>query len=490
MTRSDRRPSRRSRENIEQRSHRSRGKITAALRRVEVRTRVADPETSAVLTKRWSELPEAVRTPAQSLGRFSPGCEGTHGVFPKCNLTCSPCYHSADANKVRIDADHTVAEVTAQMAFLRQQRGPHAYAQLIGGEVSLLSPDTHAAALLAMRANGREPMSMTHGDFDFDYLRSVVVGADGQTRLKRVSFAAHVDSLMRGRRGFPRPRSEAELNPARAAFAEMFRRLRREHGVRSYLAHNMTVTPQNLPEVADAVKAVSGMGYSMMSFQPAARVGDDRRWSDDLDEVGIDDVWQQIETGLGRKVPWQAVEFGDPRCNRTSHGVRVNGTWHPLLDPSLAADLEVRDAFFTHLAGMTFTGVSRGLVFTRVVRRFAEHPSLVGLLVSYGRRLVARFGGLRAVIKAAARGKVAPLTLVVHHFMNAADVAPAWELMEAGLDADDPDVRVTQERLRACSYTMAHPETGRLIPACAQHSVLDPAENVELRRLLPLTVLN
>jgi hypothetical protein len=27
------------------------------------------------------------------------------------------------------------------------------------------------------------------------------------------------------------------------------------------------------------------------------------------------------------------------------------------------------------------------------------------------------------------------------------------------------------------------------VPACAQHSVLDIAENVELRRLLPLTVV-
>jgi hypothetical protein len=33
---------------------------------------------------------------------------------------------------------------------------------------------------------------------------------------------------------------------------------------------------------------------------------------------------------------------------------------------------------------------------------------------------------------------------------------------------------------------MAHPETGELVPACVQHSVLDPVENVELRRLLPI----
>jgi len=47
-------------------------------------------------------------------------------------------------------------------------------------------------------------------------------------------------------------------------------------------------------------------------------------------------------------------------------------------------------------------------------------------------------------------------------------------------------VRATQERLQSCSYAMSHPESGTLVPACAQHSVLDPQENVELTKLLPL----
>ncbi len=73
--------------------------------------------------------------------------------------------------------------------------------------------------------------------------------------------------------------------------------------------------------------------------------------------------------------------------------------------------------------------------------------------------------------------------------MDAGDVRPAWELMRRGVVAEDPRVRDTQERLAACSYHMAHPETGELVPACAQHSVLDPDENVRLRTLLPLPTL-
>ena len=57
-------------------------------------TRPVDPELVRALSRRWQELPEAARTPAQLLGRRTTGCEGTHGVFPRCDLACTPCYHS------------------------------------------------------------------------------------------------------------------------------------------------------------------------------------------------------------------------------------------------------------------------------------------------------------------------------------------------------------------------------------------------------------
>jgi hypothetical protein len=136
--------------------------------------------------------------------------------------------------------------VQEQIGLLRRLGGPRAHAQLIGGEVTLLDPDDHAEALQAMRAHGREPMSMSHGDVDYGYLERLVLGPGGRRRLRRVSFAAHFDSLMFGRRGIPRPGDEASLNPYRERFAGMFARLRREDKVRYFLAHNMTVTPANL----------------------------------------------------------------------------------------------------------------------------------------------------------------------------------------------------------------------------------------------------
>ncbi len=116
-------------------------KIAALLRGIEISTRPVQPESRTALERRWAQLPDHVKTPGQLLGRAAVGCEGTHGVFPKCNLTCSPCYHSADANKVRIDGGHTVKRVTEQMEYLRSVRGPRAQAQLIGGEQADLPAD-------------------------------------------------------------------------------------------------------------------------------------------------------------------------------------------------------------------------------------------------------------------------------------------------------------------------------------------------------------
>ena len=455
--------------------------VMAGLRAVVRVVRPVDPEFAAALARRWAELPETARTPGQTLGRHAVGCEGTHGVFPKCNLACTPCYHSRDANQVRVDGPHTLAQVRAQMGLLRDQRGPRAHAQLIGGEVTLLDPDDHAAALAIMRAHGREPMSFTHGDVDYDYLEKLVLGADGRVRLRRVSFAAHFDSLMFGRRGLPRPPDEAFLNPYRQRFAAMFARLRREHGVRYFLAHSMTVTPANLGQVAGVVRDGRVMGYGMFSFQPAAFVGDQRRWHEDYRDVTGDQVWAQIERGAGTTLDYRVFEHGDVRCNRAAYGFWAGDRWYAFLDGSDPRDLAVRDAFFRYLGPVNFTGIPAAPLAVRIALIAARHPRIIVLAAGWAARTLRRVGLRRLLAR-----RVRPVSYVLHQFMDAADVKPAWELMQRGQASGDPRIRATQERLAACHYAMAHPEDGTLVPACVQHCVLDPQENRDLRVLLPL----
>jgi hypothetical protein len=128
-----------------------------------------------------------------------------------------------------------------------------------------------------MWAAGRIPMSFSHGDFTYDYLREVAVAADGSPRFPSVSWALHIDSTMAGRDGAKKPERESELHPFRVDACARFERLRREHGVRSYLAHNMTVTPANVDQVAEVVSVNATSGFRMFSFQPAAYVGNNRR---------------------------------------------------------------------------------------------------------------------------------------------------------------------------------------------------------------------
>ncbi len=454
--------------------------VVAWLRRLEQRTRPVDPETRRIHALRWAELPERSRTAAQTIGRHAMGCEGTHGVFPRCNFSCSPCYHSRDANRVRVDGAHTRAAVAAQMALFRRRRGPHGHVQLIGGEVSLLDAEDHAQALLIMRAEGREPMSMTNGDFDYGYLERLALDADGRPRFGRLSFAAHFDTTMSGRRGIRRPTSEADLDPYRRAFCDMFRRLRTEHGVRSYLAHNMTVTPSNVDEIPGVVAAARSMGFAMLSFQPAAHIGDERRWKEDYRALEPDSVWGRIEEGARARLPHTVLQVGDDRCNRTAWGFYVGDRWHSLLDDRDPRDLAARDLFFARFGGVHFNAPPRLLV-PRLARVVLRHPGLVAPAVAWSVRTVRRVGPTQLL-----RHRVVPMTFVMHRFMHTEDVVPAWEMLERGQTSDDPRITETQERLRACSYAMAHTETGRLVPACVQHSVFDPGESRELSQLLPL----
>jgi hypothetical protein len=454
--------------------------LAAGLRSLERRTRTVDPETRAVYAQRWEELPERSRTPGQTIGRHAVGCEGTHGVFPRCNFSCTPCYHSREANRVRVDGAHTRVAVAAQMRLLRALRGPHGHAQLIGGEVSLLDPDDHAETLLIMRAEGREPMSFTHGDFDYDYLERLALDAERKPRFVRLSFAAHFDTTMFGRNGVRRAECESDLAPYRRAFTAMFHRLRVEHGVRSYLAHNMTVTPGNVGQIRDVLADARTTGFAMYSFQPAAFVGDERRWKEDYRSLDPDRVWAAIEAGVGTRLPYGVLQVGDERCNRTAWGFWVGDAWHSLLDDTDQRDLDARDKFFAHLGGIHFNAPP-WLLAARLARVALSHPSTVAVALGWARRTVRRVGP-RALLR---HGAV-PMTFVMHRFMHADEVAPAWERLESGEPSDDPKIVETQERLRACSYTMAHPETGRLVPACVQHSILDPDENRVLSQLLPL----
>jgi len=443
-------------------------------------------ESRRKMKARFDSLPDHVKTPNQMLGRVSPGCEGTQGVFPRCTFGCKPCYHTADANKVRVDGMHTVVEVARQMKTLKELRGPHGHCQLIGGEVSLLSPEDHAAALEVMRSFGRMPMSFTHGDFSYDYLKKLAVKENGKRRFERLDFAVHFDQFMVGRTGIPQPNSEAELDPYRKRFIDMFKRLKREHNVDVYIAHNMTVQPGNVNQISSFLKQNMSTGFRMFSFQPAAFQGDAKRWTDDYRKVADGDgelVWKEIERGVGCRLPYGAMQMGDSRCNRMCLGLVVgkgkeNCRFVPLLDDLNDQDMKIRDEVLSKFGSVVMPVKT---LTVKLARHIVQNPVYIFMFIQWCSRILRRIGGIGALVQG-----ISFLTIVMHRFMDAEAVTEAWNLMEKGIQASDPKILETQERLQACSYAMGHPEEGRIVPACVQHSVYDPQQNELLRELLPL----
>ena len=157
--------------------------------------------------------------------------------------------------------------------------------------------------------------------------------------------------------------------------------------------------------------------------------------------------------------------------------------WHSVFVEDDPRDLRVRDMYFQRFGGFHFNAPVRELV-PRVIRLCATHPEVVPLVARWLARTLQRVGGVKVLL----RHRVVPTTFVMHRFMHADDVAPAWALLERGEMSDDPRILETQERLQACSYAMAHPETGRVVPACVQHSILDPEENRQLATALPISL--
>jgi hypothetical protein len=221
------------------------------------------------------------------------------------------------------------------------------------------------------------------------------------------------------------------------------------------------------------------MGFRMFSFQPAGYIGNEIRWTDEFRAITDDEVWARVEDGARTRLPFRAIEFGDTRCNRVVWGLYVGDRYVPVLDDEVPADLAMRDMFFeafpTH-----FMFMPRPLMALRVARCVARRPRVIPTGWAWARRFVRRAGGLRAL-----RHGVRPVIFVMHSFMDARDVSEAWELLERDETATDDRIRATQERLRACAYSMAHPDTGQIVPACVQHSVLDPLENTRLVQLFP-----
>ena len=416
-------------------------------------------ETRERLSKIWSELPEALRTPQQMYGRTSNGCGATIGVMPRCDFACTGCYLGREANDVPALSVETVKQ---QLDAMRGHLGDRGNLQLTDGEV-LLRPEVEVIEIIRHAyAIGLVPMVMTHGDH-FRARARLLERLMTEAGLEEVGI--HIDTTQRGRAGnrFRRARSELELDRLRDEMAELVRAAKRSTRRPLRAALLMTVTRDNLSGVAGTVRWVRANAdiFRMLSFQPLAQVG---RTLPKLGGVTQREVWNEIANGLDvRDVERKQMWMGHPDCSRHLVGFvasRRNGAsrFHPARDNDDPIDRVVLDELLTRFGRVTFRGDRIPERLARIFGLLLEQPLFVlRYVVPFARHWLRRLDSqsrVRAAFRLlSGRMRLQQLTIISHHFMN----------------ADEARSARGQERIASCIFRV--PINGEFVSMCEANAL-------------------
>ena len=394
-----------------------------------------DPVTTEkrkLLDDRWSALDPSLRLPGQGLGQKATGCGATMGIQPKCDFSCTGCYLGSDANRIPA---LPVEAVLRQLDTLRAWLGPKSNVQITDGEVTLRPADEVVRILRYARSIGIIPMLMTHGD-TFRRQPGLLERLMREGGLTEVSI--HVDITQRGRDGYRMPGSERELMPLRDEFARLVRAARRSTGRRLRAATTMTITDQNLPDVAEVVRWTieNRDAFSLISFQPLAQVGRTRRH---LAGVTPQALWSEVAKALreyGAELPGTApMHFGHPDCTRFVPflAVEERGARPRLVQfiRDTPDDVAIMHEFFRKgLGGVAFRDDRPLEAIARGAGMLAREPRwLLGRVRRWlDARLRASLGTTFFPLLArgiAGRVRVDGVTFTSHHFMAPAELTTA-----------------------------------------------------------------
>lgn len=415
--------------------------------------------------ERWTLLPEHLRTEQQTMGRGHHSCGATYGVMERCDFACTSCYLSKVANATPPLEE---AKVHAQLDELRAFLGPQGKAQITSGEVTLLPVETLGGYVAYARKIGLDPMVMTHGQRlldEPDYLPRLVE----EYGLKKLSI--HVDSTQRGRREWRRGITERELHPVRDAYADLIRKTRRKTSRTLHAATTVTVHQGNLEQVPLIMDWIldNSDAFRMISFQPVAAVG---RTQDERFELSLEEVWEQVCTGIGQPLHRHAMHYGHPECNILVPVLVVRCGDHRFVVETvrqgkrwdrgfLSRLMKAFGGFSTYDKPLWLNSLQIASLIFRNPRLLLESP-FYGLYRVWGlrRRLAAVMGQLLLLRPLA----VQPLALIVHKFMS----------------PDELETPLGQERLAACVFQLPVEGHG-MVPMC-QMNATDLRSSLDLAR--------
>jgi hypothetical protein len=422
-------------------------------------------EKSDYLKERWSGLPEELKTPNQISGRHLTHCGFTTGAS-FCSFHCTHCYLPKNANEVPIPS---LAQAKEQILANRRLQGPCGGLQITGGDVADAywragRVDELVEIIRFTKGTGLEPMLMTHGQTLIEhpeFLERLVV----EGGLRQV--AVHVDMTQAGRKGYPiqRVACEADLHPVRDAFTGLARRIRERTGLPLELAHNCTVTRKNIGGVAEIVRwaladAERSHIWRIFSFQPEADTG---RTLFSEQPITPEDVWEEIQKGIGLPIRRGATIFGHPDCNSWAPVMvsRVDGSRATLLPEDPKWDRMLGRVLET-TGGLHLMNDDAGTPFYRVMGVLLQNPGVFFQLMCYGMERMLNGTLPLRVMFAMLTNRAHNVGFGIHNFMDAAMVARA---------GSDP---VIQARLDSCVFKGAVKVEGewKAVPMCSMNQAM------------------
>lgn len=358
-------------------------------------------------------------------------------------------------------------QVLDQLNAIRKHLGPGGNVQITSGEVTLLPVEDLIRILLAARALDLSPMVMTHGErflAEPDYLDRLVT----EGRLTKVSI--HIDATQRGRSGLPVPANERQLDDVRERFNRLFEAGERRTGTRLKAASTMTVTADNLHEIEATVDwfLQKGTRFRILSLQPQAAVG---RTSKATYSVTADQVWRQVEAGVGQSLNPYPFEFGHRACTRLTLLLLVDtGQRHFRIEAvrrNSVQDAKLMQQFLDDFRGVVINDRSKFQRLKALLPVLIRRPQWFVRLTLYGMRRMWQDRRLIAAIVGSLRNpfriRIRPFCIVVHAFMSAAEMAT-----DKG-----------RERLQACAFKV--PYRGQMVSMCAFNGLGQRSESYQRR---------
>jgi pyruvate-formate lyase-activating enzyme len=362
-------------------------------------------ERERLLRRTWERLDPCFRTPNQVLGRRSTiGCVALE-ITQRCNLDCTLCYLSENAERVR---DLPIEVIFERIDRIREAYGPGVGVQVTGGDPTLRRRQELVAIVRRIAERDLRPSLFTNG------IRATRDLLEELAAVGLYDVAFHVDTTQRLQR-YP---NEKALNEVRRRYIE------RARGLRIAVIFNTTVHDGNLEEVPMLARFFleNSDVVGMASFQIQAATGRGE-WRGRAPHVTADAVAERIRRGVGLPaLAWDTALIGHPRCNR---GAMLATAGSRAVD--VLTDRSLYERFLQEFRHVAFDRRDVPGTARKVLAAAFRNPSW---LLRGGVFLARKAWSLRREL--VRRQPIGKITFFVHDFMDASALDP--------------------ERIRNCSF--------------------------------------